>query len=166
MQSMTDKEVLKLLNERKTKYLNAQEKLNNNNLEEAKQILTELFEMFEKIIKLNIMKVYDFEERTECFLYCEDPKKLTSIQKAPEPVVKYAYQLASIYLEENNISKAIEYLEKALLFNPLCQYILQELIERYMSIGEYEKSYKHLQTSLLNSYTRSGLAFCYKKLIF
>ena len=164
MQSMTDKEVLELLCKRKEKYNLSLELIESNRLEEANEILLELFDMFEKISNLNLIKVYDFTEKIECFLYCENPQKLTIIQKAPEPVVKYAYQLASIYLEQNNISKAIEYLEKALVFNPVCQYILQELIERYFSIGDYEKAYNYLCVSLENSYTKSQLAFCYKKL--
>lgn len=164
MPSMTDKEVLELLNERKAKYALSQELLESNRLEEAKKTLLELFEMFEKISKLNLLKVFDFTEKIECYLHFKEPKNLQKFQKAPEPVVKYAYQLASIYLEQDNIEKAIEYLEKALVYNPVCQYILQELVERYFSIGEYEKAYDHLLVSLENSYTKSQLAFCYKKL--
>lgn len=164
MQSMTDNDVLKLLNERKAKYALSKELLEANRLEEAKKVLLELFDMFEKISKLNLIKVYDFSEKIECFLFLEKPEELQKIQRAPEPVVKYAYQLASIYLEQNNIQYAIKYLEKALVFNPNCQYILQELIERYFSIGEEEKAYNHLCTSLENGYTKGQLAFCYKNL--
>ena len=66
---MTDNDVLKLLNERKAKYALSKELLEANRLEDAKKVLLELFDMFEKISKLNLIKVYDFSEKIECFLF-------------------------------------------------------------------------------------------------
>jgi tetratricopeptide (TPR) repeat protein len=58
----------------------------------------------------------------------------------------------------------IEYLEKALVFNPVCEYVLQELVERYLSIQDYEQAFKYIKCCLKNAYTKKQLAYGYKKL--
>ena len=152
-----------MLHDHKNKYEEAKELLNYGEIEKAKKILIELFDMYEKVGVLEGANFYDFPEPIELFLYAPNIKNI-KIKKLPEPVVYYAYQIASIYLEQNDIDKAILYLEKALLFNPICQYVLQELIERLMIVKEYEKAYEYLKTSLKYGYTKNQLAFCYKKI--
>lgn len=162
MQSTNNKQLFDLINKRKEKYYLALEYLEQNKIEESKTLLEELFNPLYNSSK--IIKTYNFDEKIEFFLYCNDPSKLKSFKLTLEPAVKYAYTIASIYLEQNNVLKEIEYLEKALTFNPICQYILQELIEKYISINEYDKAYNYLSISLKNSYTKAHLAFCYKYL--
>ena len=82
-------------------------------IEKAKKILIELFDMYEKVGVLEGANFYDFPEPIELFLYAPNIKNI-KIKKLPEPVVYYAYQIASIYLEQNDIDKAIEYYKKAI----------------------------------------------------
>lgn len=152
-----------MLQDHKNKYEKAKELLNYGDIEKAKRIFIELFDSYEKVGVLEGANFYDFPEPIELFLYLPKLRNI-KIKRLPEPVVYYAYQIASIYLEQEDIYNAIVYLEKALLFNPICQYILQELVDRLMMISEYERAYEHLKVSLKYAYTKNQLAYCYKKL--
>ena len=155
-----------MLKEHKIKYDQATEYLNYGDVEKAKKILQELFDVYERVAKIKGTNFYDFSEVIEYFLYFGDIEKLklAKIKKVPEPVVHYAYQIASIYLEQDDILNAINYLERALLFNPVCEYVLQELIERYLSISNYEQAFIYIKRCLKNAYTKKQLAYGYNKL--
>lgn len=152
-----------MIRDHKAKYEKAQELLNFGELEKAKKILIELFDIYEKAGKLDGANFYDFSEPIELFVYAINLKDIV-VKKLPEPVVYYAYQIASIYLEQNDVDNAIVYLEKALLFNPICQYVLQELIERLVSVERYEDAYKYILRMLKYAYTKKQLAHAYKML--
>lgn len=155
-----------MIKEHKSKYESALEYLNFGDVERAKKILIELFNIYEHVGKLSGANFYDFAEPMEYFLYFGTFKKLKEahIKKVPEPVVHYAYQIASIFLEQNDVEKAIEYLERALLFNPICQYVIQELVELNLSQFNYDKAFTYLRKSINYAYTKKQLAFGYKKL--
>lgn len=155
-----------MLKEHKNKYDAAIEYLNFGDIERAKKILIELFETYEKVGKIKEANFFDFKEPMEHFIYFGSFEALRKghIKKVPEPIVHYAYQIASIFLEQNDILNAIQYLERALLFNPVCQYILEELIELHFMIKDYDNAFKYLKTCIKNSYTKQQLAFGYKKL--
>ena len=152
-----------MLLDHKNKFESAKELLNFGEIERAKRIFIELFDSYEKVGVLEGANFYDFPDPIELFLYLPKLRNV-KIKRLPEPVIYYAYQIASIYLEQDDINSAIIYLEKALLFNPICQYVLQELIDRLMMTKQYERAYMHLKTSLKYAYTKNQLAFCYKKL--
>lgn len=155
-----------MLKEHKNKYDTALEYLNFGDIDRAQKILIELFDTYERVGKINGANFYDFEEPIEHFIHFGSFSKLRSahIKKVPEPVIKYAYQIASIYLEKNDVRSAITYLEKSLLFNPVCQYILQELVELYISINNYDDAFNYLKKVIKYAYTKQQLAFGYKKL--
>lgn len=155
-----------MLKEHKNKYDSAMEYLNFGDIDRAQKILIELYDTYERVAKINGANFYDFKEPVEHFIHFGSFATLRKahIKKVPEPVVYYAYQIASIYLEKQDIKNAIDYLERALLFNPVCQYILQELIELYISINNFEQAFKYLKQSIKYAYTKKQLAFGYKKL--
>lgn len=155
-----------MLKEHKVKYEKALELLNYGEVDKAQNILMELYNIYEKVGKLKGANFYDFSEPIECLLYfgsVENIKK-ARIKKVPEPVVHYAYQIASIYLEKNDTKMAINYLERALLFNPICQYVLEELVQRYINVNDYDQAFKYVTISLKYAYTKQQLAYCYKQL--
>lgn len=155
-----------MLKEHKNKYDNAMEYLNFGDIDRAQKILIELFDTYERVGKINGANFYDFKEPIEHFLHFGsfDALRKGNIKKVPEPVVYYAYQIASIYLEQHATHQAISYLERALLFNPNCQYILQELVELYISNQDFDKAFDYLKHIVKYAYTKSQLAFGYKKL--
>lgn len=155
-----------MLKEHKNKYNEAIEYLNFGELDRARNILIELFNAYLRVSKIMDSCFFDFSEPIEHFIYFGSFKELkkANIKRVPEPVVHYAYQIASIYLEQGNNKQAIEYLEKALVFNPVCEYVLQELVERYLSIQDYEQAFKYIKCCLKNAYTKKQLAYGYKKL--
>ncbi len=155
-----------MLKEHKNKYNEALEHLNYGDIDRAKNILVELFNTYLKVSKIMDSCFFDFSEPIEHFIYFGSFQELkkANIKKIPEPVVHYAYQIASIYLEQGDNQQAIAYLEKALIFNPVCEYVLQELIERYLSISNYEQAFIYIKRCLKNAYTKKQLAYGYNKL--
>lgn len=155
-----------MLKEHKNKYDSAMEYLNFGDIDRAQKILIELFNTYERVAKINSSNFFDFKEPMEHFIHFGSFEALRKarINKVPEPVVHYAYQIASIYLEQHDVNNAILYLERALLFNPVCQYILQELVELYISIKDFDQAFKYLKQIIKNAYTKKQLAFGYKKL--
>ena len=155
-----------MLKEHKVKYDQAIEYLNYGDVEKAKKILQELFDVYERVAKIKGTNFYDFSEVIEYFLYFGDIEKLklAKIKKVPEPVVHYAYQIASIYLEQDDILNAINYLERALLFNPVCEYVLEELINRLIISNKYDEAFEYIKRSLKYAYTKKQLASGYKSL--
>ena len=155
-----------MLKEHKVKYDQAIEYLNYGDVEKAKKILQELFDVYERVAKIKGTNFYDFSEVIEYFLYFGDIEKLklAKIKKVPEPVVHYAYQIASIYLEQDDILNAINYLERALLFNPVCEYVLEELINRLIISNKYDEAFEYIKRSLKYAYTKKQLASGYKAL--
>lgn len=155
-----------MLKEHKIKYDQAIEYLNYGDVEKAKKILQELFDVYERVAKIKGTNFYDFSEVIEYFLYFGDIEKLklAKIKKVPEPVVHYAYQIASIYLEQDDILNAINYLERALLFNPVCEYVLEELINRLIISNKYDEAFEYIKRSLKYAYTKKQLASGYKAL--
>ena len=155
-----------MLKEHKIKYDQAIEYLNYGDVEKAKKILQELFDVYERVAKIKGTNFYDFSEVIEYFLYFGDIEKLklAKIKKVPEPVVHYAYQIASIYLEQDDILNAINYLERALLFNPVCEYVLEELINRLIISNKYDEAFEYIKRSLKYAYTKKQLASGYKSL--
>lgn len=155
-----------MLKEHKAKYDQAIEYLNYGEVEKTKKILQELFDVYERVAKIKGTNFYDFSEVIEYFLFFGDIEKLklAKIKKVPEPVVHYAYQIASIYLEQDDILNAINYLERALLFNPVCEYVLEELINRLIIINKYDEAFEYIKRSLKYAYTKKQLASGYKAL--
>lgn len=155
-----------MVKEHKNKYESAIEYLNYGDVERAKKILIELFTTYERVGKIKEANFFDFSESMEYFLYFGNIQSLRNahIKKVPEPVVHYAYQIASIFLEQNDIDSAIQYLEKALLFNPVCLYIVEELIELYFLKKDFIKAFKYLKHFVKYAYTKKQLGFGYRKL--
>ena len=161
-----DSQVHGILKKHHDEYIKANDLMNQGKLQEAKEILLRLVAMFNKISNLGDQKLFDFSQSIEYFLYCETVERMRNlkIKRIPEPVTYYCYQLATIALEENNHDEAIMYLEKALKFNPRCQYVMQELVDQYQHQNLLDKMYDLLKISLKYSYTKAQLAFCYQKL--
>ena len=152
-----------MLKDHKNKFEEAKQLINYGEVDKAQRILIELFSLYEKVGLIEGSNFYDFPEPIELFLYSPNLKGV-KIKKVPEPVIYYAYQIASIYLEKNDVEKAIDYLEKALIFNPICQYVIQELVDRLMMINKNDIAYSYIVKGLQYSYTKQQLAFYYKKL--
>lgn len=152
-----------ILDERRAEYEKVVNLLEQENYEQAKEILMNLVSIFQKATYAKEQNYYDFDQMIEYYIFCEtvsNARKL-KIRRYPEPVTYYMYQLSEIYLKENNISKAIEALEEALSFNPRCQYVLQTLAKLYFDNGKKEEAFQILKDSLLYAYTKEQMAYAY-----
>lgn len=155
-----------ILDERRHTYETVLGLIEEGKTKDAKKILIDLVSIFEKASYTKEKNYYDFDQMIEYFIFCETVEKARSlkIKRYPEPVTYYMYQLASIYLKENNTKLAIESLEKALVYNPRCQYVMQELIILYLQVGKKEEAYQLTLDSLKYAYDKQQLAFCYQEL--
>lgn len=155
-----------ILEKRKEQYLKSTRFIQEGKLEEAKKELLNLIQLYEKIENVKVQNYYDFEQMIEYILFCktvENAKKL-NVRRYPEPVTYFYYQLATIEVEEGNTYQAIEYLKKALVFNPRAMYIWEELIERYVKLQDDETVFLLAKEQLRYAYTKEQLAFLYQKL--
>lgn len=155
-----------ILDERRHKYETVLGLIEQGKQEKAKEILLELIDVFEKATYTKEKNYYDFDQMIEYFIFCETVENARNlkVKRYPEPVTYYMYQLSSLYLQENNLDKAIESLEKALVYNPRCQYVMQELVVLYQKIGKVEQAYQVLLDSLKYAYAKEQFAFCYQEL--
>lgn len=155
-----------VLDERRHRYETVLGLIEDGKTEEAKKILIELVSVFEKASYTKEKNYYDFDQMIEYFIFCEtveNARKL-KVRRYPEPVTYYMYQLASIYIKENEDILAIASLEKALVYNPRCQYVMQELILLYQKVGRMEEAYSLTLDSLKYAYDKQQMAFCYQEL--
>lgn len=155
-----------ILDERRHKYETVLGLIEEGKNEEAKKILIELVEIFEKATYTKEKNYYDFDQMIEYFIFCETVEKARSlkVKRYPEPVTYYMYQLSSLYLQEDNLDKAIESLEKALVYNPRCQYVMQQLAVLYQKSGKVEEAHQLVLDSLKYAYAKDQFAFCYQEL--
>lgn len=155
-----------ILSVRYDDYQKCMEYLANNKTEEAKQILIRLIKTYEKIENVKTFNYYDFEQMIEYIAFSksvENAKKL-NIKRYPEAITYYCYQLAIIYLNENNLDKAKEYLTRALKFNPSSMYVLEELINLYLLTNKFDESLSLAKYAIQIAYTKQQLANVYEAL--
>ena len=139
-----------VLNERRLEYETVVELINNEKYEEAKEILIRHTNIYKKATYTKEQNFYDFDQMIEYYIFCENinnAKKL-HVRRYPEPVAYYMYQLATIYEKEKDFENAIKALKEGLVFNPRCEYILQELIYLYDLTNNEELMYKASLESL------------------
>lgn len=152
-----------VLDERREEYEKVIDLIENEKYEEAKEILIRLVSIFQKATYTKEQNYYDFDQMIEYYIFCEsvsNARKL-KVKRYPEPVTYYMYQLADIYLKENNKTKAVEALEEALVFNPKCQYVLQTLAKLYFEMNRYDEGLEILKESLSCAYAKDQLAYVY-----
>lgn len=155
-----------VLNERRLEYETVVELINNEKYEEAKEILIRHTNIYKKATYTKEQNFYDFDQMIEYYIFCENVKnaKKLHVRRYPEPVAYYMYQLATIYEKENDFENAIKALKEGLVFNPRCEYILQELIYLYDLTNNEELMYEASLESLKYAYTKEQLSYCYKML--
>ncbi len=155
-----------VLDERRLEYETVVDLLNEEKYEEAKAILLKLTDVFEKATYTNEFNYYDFDQMIEYFIFCETVEngRRLKVKRYPEPVTYYMYQLAMIYLHDDDLENAVEALKKGLKYNPRCIYIMQELSILYKNLGEDTKEYNLLIDILKYGYAKDQLAFAYKSL--
>lgn len=155
-----------ILNERRLEYETVVDLINNNELAKAKEILIRLSNIYKKATYTKEQNFYDFDQMIEYYIFCEtvsNAKKL-KVRRYPEPLTYYMYQLASIYEKEEDYDNAIKSLKEGLVYNPRCEYILQELIYIYDLTNSEELMYQATIESLKYAYTKEQLSYCYKML--
>lgn len=155
-----------ILDDRRLKYEQVVGLISNNQLDEAKEILLNLLETYEKAEYITKEHYYDFDQMIEYFLFCENVTKAKSlkIKRLPEPVTYYLYQLSEIVSKQNQKDKEILYLEQALVYNPCCQYVLERLAMLYLEQGQRDLAYQTIIKSLKYAYTKEQLSFAYELL--
>lgn len=155
-----------ILDERRHKYETVLGLIEEGKHDEAKAILLDLIDVFEKATYTKEKNYYDFDQMIEYFIFCEtvEHARNLKVKRYPEPVTYYMYQLSSLYLQEGNLDKAIESLEKALVYNPRCQYVMQELAVLYQKKGKEEEAHQLVLDSLKYAYAKDQFAFCYQEL--
>ena len=155
-----------VLNERRLEYETVVELINNEKYEEAKEILIRHTNIYKKATYTKEQNFYDFDQMIEYYIFCENVKnaKKLHVRRYPEPVAYYMYQLATIYEKENDFENAIKALKEGLVFNPRCEYILQELIYLYDLTNNEELMHEASLESLKYAYTKEQLSYCYKML--
>lgn len=153
-----------VLDERRHTYESVLGLIEEGKTEEAKKILLDLVSIFEKATYTKEKNYYDFDQMIEYFIFCEtvEKAKALKVKRYPEPVTYYMYQLATLYLQEKNVKEAITSLEKALVYNPRCQYVMQELIVLYQKENRTEEAYVLTLESLKYAYAKDQFAFCYE----
>lgn len=161
-----DEKTHEILSVRYDEYQKCLELLDNNKIDEASVILTRLIKTYEKVENIKIYNYYDFEQMIEYIAFSksvENARKL-NVKRYPEPITYYCYQLANIYLDQNQPLKAKEYLVKALKFNPSSMYVREELIDLELRQNNIEQAIKLCKDSLKIAYTNNQLANLYKSL--
>lgn len=155
-----------ILMNRKKQYEFALKCVQKNNLEQAKTCFLELISTYDRIQFVRSQLYYDFEQMIEYIIYCESFKRSVelNIRRYPEPVTNFCYQLAAIYLEENNLEEAIKYFKKALTFNPRGMYLYEELIKLYLKQENYEEAFVLIKEAILYAYKKEQFAFLYQAL--
>jgi hypothetical protein len=155
-----------VLNERRLEYETVVVLINNEKYEEAKEILIRHTNIYKKATYTKEQNFYDFDQMIEYYIFCENVKnaKKLHVRRYPEPVAYYMYQLATIYEKENDFENAIKALKEGLVFNPRCEYILQELIYLFDLTNNEELMYEASLESLKYAYTKEQLSYCYKML--
>ncbi len=153
-----------ILDERREKYEQVLSKIDQQDYKTAENILLELIAPFEKATFIREQNYYDFDQMIEYFIFCENvsiARKL-HIKRFPEPITYYMYQLATIYQKTNNLDKALKALEKALIYNPRCQYVIQEKARLLWQMDKADDAFITIKESLKYAYTKEQLAFAYK----
>lgn len=155
-----------ILMNRKKQYEFAIKCVKENHLDKAKTCFLELLSTYDKIQFVKSQTYYDFEQMIEYIIYCESFKKSVelNIRRYPEPVTNFCYQLAAIYLEENNEKEAINYFKKALTYNPRGMYLYEELIKLYLKQEYYEEAFVLIKEALIYAYKKEQFAFLYQAL--
>ena len=155
-----------VLNERRLEYETVVDLINNNRFDEAKEILIRHTNIYKKATYTKEQNFYDFDQMIEYYIFCENIKnaKKLHVRRYPEPVTYYMYQLATIYEKEEDFENAIKALKEGLVFNPRCEYILQELIYLYELTNNEELMHQVTLESLKYAYTKDQLSYCYKML--
>lgn len=153
-----------VLMKRKEQYLNALKLIKNSKLEQAKLILLDLLSSYDKMRHVESALYYDFEQMIEYIIYCKtfnNSVKL-NIHRFPEPVTNFCYQLAAISIEQGLENDAINYLKKALSFNPRGMYLYEELIKLYLKKSMYSDAFTLTKEALRFAYKKEQFAFLYQ----
>ncbi len=155
-----------ILSVRYDDYQQCIEYLNENKLDEAIVILNRLIKTYEKIENVKTFNYYDFEQMIEYITFCQSVEKARklNVKRYPEPITYYCYQLANIYIKQNKLYLAIEYLKRALKFNPTAMYVREELINMLIKEKHIDEAITLCKDSLKIAYTLEQLASLYQAL--
>lgn len=155
-----------VLDERRMRYETILDLIQEEKYDEAIFLLEDLVSVFEKATYTKEKNYYDFDQMIEYFIFCEtvEQARRLKVKRYPEPVTYYMYQLSELYLKKENVDQAICCLNKALIYNPRCQYVMQSLALLYRDNNQKEEAEKVLKAILQYAYTKDQLAFAYHEL--
>lgn len=155
-----------VLDERRMRYETILDLIQQEKYDEAIFLLEDLVSVFEKATYTKEKNYYDFDQMIEYFIFCEtvEQARQLKVKRYPEPVTYYMYQLSELYLRKGESSQAILCLNKALVYNPRCQYVMQSLALLYQDHQQLEEAEKVLKDILRYAYTKEQLSFAYHQL--
>ena len=161
-----DQKTHEILSVRYDDYQNCLELIKENKLDDASKILVRLIKTYEKIENVKTFNYYDFEQLIEYIIITKsvDNAKKLNVKRYPEPITYYCYQLALIYIKQNNLNDAKIYLEKALKFNPASMYVREELANVYLSLDLINDAKNLCEQSLKMAYSKDLLSYFYQVL--
>lgn len=161
-----DKIAFEILKFRKLQFQQSNKLIKEGKLDEAKNILLNLVQSYEKIERVRDKIYFDFEQLIEYVIYCESVKrsKELDIHRFPEPITYFYFQLGCIEVEKNNQADAITYFNKALKYNPRGLYLYEELVKLYLKEENYDKAFELTKQALVYAYKKEQFAFFYQSL--
>lgn len=154
-----------LLKSREDDYKVCCECIEKGLLKEAKDILDTLLITYEKVLNNAAKNYFDFDQMIEYAIYTKSIKNANDlkVKRCPEQVTYFYYQYANILEQENNLTRAIEKLIKALRYNPVSSYILEYLVLLMYKTNDL-RLFDALKYSLKFAYTKEHFAFYYSLL--
>jgi calcineurin-binding protein cabin-1 len=122
------------------------------------------FENYNKALILQNKGEYDkakniYEELMKIDIFNEELQKVKTIQSSPIHLVRFVVlkNYAVVLEKENNIDKAIDYYEKAILIDSTDTNLWYKIGELYFLINYYENAYNAYKHALENSNTSISL---------
>ena len=107
---------------------------------------------------------YDFRKPMEEALFREEYGFEKRIKLIPEPVVGLYRMYAGMLYERGDHEKALDYLEKALKYNPYHQKTSIEYADNLRELGRLEEFKEKITDTLTFAYEPEALGRCYRRL--
>ena len=161
-----DKIAFEIIQFRKNQFQESNKLIKEGKLEEAKRIILNLVQSYEKLERVRDKIYFDFEQLMEYIIYCKTVKRSQQldIHRYPEPIAYFYYQLGCIEVEQEDTLEAITYFTKALKYNPRGLYLYEELVKLYLKQEDYDKAFSLSKEALEYAYKKEQFAFFYKAL--
>ena len=143
--------------------------ITTHKLDEALEILLDLKNNFEKGLQYDNNKQYElfsFDYYIESIIYNKaeaehNNKKVLSVD---DNFASLYYRISYIYVEKKEYLIALEYIKKALRWNPVSYPILSEYLGILINLNLYDEYINTINKLFKYVFTPEALAHCYRKL--